>query len=469
MRFYVVILAAGRGKRMNSLKPKVLHEVLGRPMIQYTLDAVKPLNPGKIIVVVGNAAEEVKNRINDSSVSFVVQKKLLGTGNAVSEAMAALKDVKDSTIVILNGDSPLMTSRTLRGLLTEHKQNKNAFSFLSFVDESVSGYGRVLRGKDNRVSGIVEEKHATASDRKVRELNSGVYAMEPFVLRYLNRLKRHRLSGEYYITDIVGIVSKAGKKVDAFDCPSEEVMGVNTRMELYKVSEILNRRIVSRWMGKGVTFINPGATIVHPGVSIGKDTVIYPNTFLEGNTSVGKNCVIHSGVRICDSVLGEGVVVKDCTVIEKSRIKDMAALGPFAHLRPLNVVGKNVKIGNFVELKKAEIGDGTKASHLSYIGDAFVGENVNIGAGTITCNYDGYKKHITRIESGVFVGSDSQLIAPVNIGEGAYVAAGSVVTKDVPAGSLAITRVKQRNIEGWAHKKLKVKSEKLEVKEEGND
>ncbi len=453
MKFCAVILAAGRGKRMNSLKPKVLHEVLGRPILQYTLDAVKTLNPAKIVIVIGSGAEDVRKRINDEAISFVIQEKLLGTGNALAEAKNALIGIGDSTIVVLNGDSPLITAETLEGLLKKHKNDKNYFSFLSFIDDSVSGYGRVLRDKNGKVISIVEDKHTTSENRSIKELNGGVYAMEPDILNCLSRLKKHGSSGEYYITDIVDIASKLGKRVNTYNCPSREIRGINTRAELHQVSEMLNSKIISEWMEKGVTFISSAATLVHPSVSIGKDTIIYPNTYLEGNTSIGKNCIIYPGARICDSVLGNGVLVKDCTVIENSKIEDMSTIGPFAHLRPHSALGRNVKIGNFVELKKAVIGDNTKASHLSYLGDAIVGENVNIGAGTITCNYDGQKKHITKIDSDVFVGSDSQLVAPVTIGKGAYVAAGATVIKNVPPGALAISRVKQRNIENWAKKR----------------
>ncbi len=453
MPFCAVILAAGRGKRMNSLKPKVLHKVLGRPMLQYIIDAVKVLGPAKIIIVVGNGAEEIKKIISDENISFIIQEKLLGTGNALAEVKNAVRDIRNSTIVVLNGDSPLITSETLKGFLKKHKSDENHLSFLSFIDDSVSGYGRVVRDINGKVINIVEDKHAAPEVRNIKELNGGVYAVEPEILNYLNRLKKHKASGEYYITDLVGIASEHGRKVSAYDCPPEQIKGVNTRAELHQVSEILNSRIISEWMKKGVTFISPATSIVHPSVSIGKDTVIYPNTYLEGNTSIGKGCVIYPSARISDSMLGNRVIVKDCTLIEQSRIRDMSTIGPFAHLRPYSTVGINVKIGNFVELKKAVIGDNTKASHLSYLGDAVIGKNVNIGAGTITCNYDGQKKHTTRIDPGVFVGSDTQLVAPVTIGEGAYIAAGATITKNVPAGALAISRVKQRNIEGWTKRK----------------
>lgn len=454
----VVILAAGKGKRMRSLRPKVLHEVLGKPIIQYVIEAVKGLKPQKIAVVIGGGADEVKKQINNKSVLFVKQRKLLGTGNAVAEAKTVLKDSGKSTILVLNGDSPLITSKTLKDFLKKHRGNKNDLSFLSFIDNS-SGYGRVLRNSKKSVIGIVEDRHATASEKKnIKELNGGVYAIEPEVMNYLNQLKKHVSSGEYYITDIVGIASERGKKIDAYVCPSEEVRGINTRAELCQALEILNRKTISGFMQRGVTFIDPSASTVHSSVSIGMDTIIYPNTYLEGNTSIGRDCVIYPGSRICNSIIGNSVSVKDSTLIENSIVRNGSIIGPFAHLRLNSCIGHNVKIGNFVEIKKSVIGDGTKASHLSYIGDAIVGKNVNIGAGTITCNYDGKRKYITRIGSDVFIGSDSQIIAPVKIGSGAYVAAGTTVTKNVPAGALAVSRVKQENIKDWNIKRqLKVK------------
>ncbi|MBI4653925.1 MAG: bifunctional UDP-N-acetylglucosamine diphosphorylase/glucosamine-1-phosphate N-acetyltransferase GlmU [Nitrospirae bacterium] len=460
MNVCVVILAAGRGKRMMSSKPKVLHLILGKPMIQYTIDAVKELRPRKIIIVVNSGAEEVKKQISNSHVSFVFQKELLGTGNALLGAKKELTDINDNTIIVLNGDSPLITSKTLKELLKNHRHSKNDLSFLSFIDESLSGYGRILRDERGRVSSIVEDKHATLSEkRKAKELNAGVYAMQPELLNYIGSLRVHRSSGEYYLTDLIEMLSKNGKKIEAYRCPTEDVRGVNTREDVSQVTEILNMRNISRLMKNGVTFIDPKRAIVHSSVSIGRDTVVYPDTFIEGRTSIGKECIIYPGVRIYESKLGNRVTIKDNTLIELSNIKEGSTIGPFAHLRPHNNIGRNVKIGNFVELKKSIVGDGTKAQHLSYLGDAIIGEDVNIGAGTITCNYDGIKKHTTVIGSGVFLGSDSQLIAPVEIGKGAYVAAGTTVTKNVPSHALAIGRVKQENIKDWAIKKqLKVQS-----------
>lgn len=461
MNLTVVILAAGLGKRMKSKTPKVLHEILGRPMIQYVIDAVKTLKPAKTIVVIGNGAEEVKERLDDGHLTFVLQENLLGTGDALS---IAKKELLKGTVLVLNGDGPLITVKTLRGLLAKHKRNKNMLSFLSFIDESMSGYGRIFRDDSCRVAEIVEDKHATSSEKnRFNELNGGVYVMETKALEYLSKIKKNSTSGEYYLTDIIGIISKSGKSLEAYNCPSEEIRGVNSREELYEISNILKRRIISNLMKKGVTFIDPNRTLVHVSVSIGKDTVIYPNTYLEGRTSIGRNCTIYPGSRICDSTVGNKVIVKDNSLIVESRIKDRASIGPCAHVRPASVIGCDARIGNFVEVKKANIGAGTKASHLTYIGDADIGPGVNIGAGTITCNYDGKKKYETVIGSGVFIGSDSQLIAPVTIGKDAFVAAGSTITENVPSGALAISRTKQKNIENWNKRKTGVKGDRKKV------
>lgn len=462
MKLSAVILAAGMGKRMYSDTPKVLHEALGRSMIHYTLDAVNQLKPAKSVVVVGNGADQVMDRIDNGCLAFVLQKKLLGTGNALS---IARKKLDKGTVLVLNGDCPLITVRTLKSLLTKHRRNKNVLSFLSFEDDSMTGYGRVFRDDRGGVVGIVEDKHATPEEkRKFRELNGGVYVMETGVLKYLDRIKKNPASGEYYLTDLIEIITRAGKKLNAYKCPSEEIRGVNNRKELYEITEILKSRVISKWMNRGVTFIDPDTSLVHPSATIGKDSIIYPNTYLEGMTAIGRKCIIYPGSRIIDSSLGNEVVIKDNTLIEESRIGNGAVIGPCAHLRPANIVGRRAKIGNFVELKKSRIGDGTKASHLSYLGDADIGSGVNIGAGTITCNYDGKNKYKTVIESGVFVGSDSQLVAPVTIGSDAYIAAGTTITKNVPSGALAITRTKQRTLANWTERKAGVKSKESGVK-----
>jgi bifunctional UDP-N-acetylglucosamine pyrophosphorylase/glucosamine-1-phosphate N-acetyltransferase len=464
MHLSVVILAAGLGKRMKSNTPKVLHEALGKPMLQYVIDAVKPLTPEKIIIVIGNGADDVKKRFRDERVTFVLQKKLLGTGDAV---MTAEKHIKRGTVLVLNGDGPLITTRTLRGFLSKHNRRGNTLSFLSFRNDSLSGYGRVFRDEAGKVTGIVEDKHASPAERlKFKELNGGVYLIDSDALHYLKGIKKNSASGEYYLTDIVGMVSKSSDRLEAYECPSEDILGINSREDLFNVSRVLRKRILSKWMDKGVTFIDPNASLVHSSVSIGKDTVIYPNTYLEGSTSIGQGCTIFPGSRICDSTLGKQVTIKDNTLIEKSRIYDGASIGPCAHIRPDSVIGRDAKIGNFVEVKKATIGTGSKASHLTYLGDAEVGPGVNIGAGTITCNYDGKNKLKTVIESGVFIGSDTQLVAPVKIGKDAYVAAGATITNDVPSGALAISRAKQNNVENWIKRKREVRSKELRVRGE---
>ena len=458
MKLSVVILAAGLGKRMKSSIPKVLHELLGKPMLQYVIEAVRPLRPAKIIVVVGNGADEVKKKFSRDNVTFVLQKKLLGTGDALA---AARREIGSGTVLVLNGDGPLITTATLRGLLTRHRRSGNRLSFLSFRNDALSGYGRVFRDPRGKLTGIVEDKHASPAERSTfRELNGGVYLMNTEVLRSLKRIKRNSQSGEYYLTDIIGMVHRSGHALNAYECPAEDILGVNSREDLYRAARILRRRIVSEWMKKGVTFLDPETSIVHSSVSIGRDTIVYPNTYLEGSTTIGKGCVIYPGSRILDSILGDDVTIKDNTLIEESRIKSGASVGPCAHLRPQSVIGRNAKIGNFVEVKKSTIGNGSKASHLTYLGDAEIGSGVNIGAGTITCNYDGKNKLKTVIEQGVFVGSDSQLVAPVTIGRGAYVAAGATITMDVPPGSLAISRSPQKNIEGWVRKKSEINNKK---------
>jgi bifunctional UDP-N-acetylglucosamine pyrophosphorylase/glucosamine-1-phosphate N-acetyltransferase len=464
MKLSVVILAAGLGTRMKSSIPKVLHEALGRPMLQHTIDAVKKLKPEKTVVVIGRGAQAVKDRVKEDGLTFVLQKNLLGTGNAL---LTAKKELGKGMVLVLNGDCPLITTRTLKKLLANHKRGRNMLSFLSFIDDSMSGYGRVFRDENGRVTGIVEDKHASPDEkRRFTELNGGVYVMETEILNHLGRIKKNRSSGEYYLTDIVDIVAKSGKKLNAYDCPQEEIRGVNSRKELHEITEILKRRVVLQWMERGVTFIDPDTSNVHVTVTIGRDTVIYPNTCLEGATRIGRDCTIYPGSRICDSILGVEVTIMDNTLIKESRIRKGASVGPFAHLRPGSDIGSNAKIGNFVEVKKSNIGDGTKVSHLSYIGDADIGRNVNIGAGTITCNYDGKEKFRTKIESGVFIGSDTQLVAPVTIGKNAYVAAGATITRNVPSGGLAISRARQRNLKDWAAKqtasnKAKVKKKKI--------
>lgn len=461
MKIACVILAAGLGKRMNSPVPKVLHRICGTTMLRSVLNTVKKLRPERIIIVAGIHIDSIKKAIGSDDVLFALQKDAKGTGHALLCAGDNLKDFKGD-IVVLNGDSPLVSPHTIRRLLSLHRKDKNMLSVLSFKTERPGNYGRIVREETGRVLSIIEDKEAGRLHKRIKEVNSGVYVINRDALYLLEEIKINRSKGEYFLTDIVAASSRRGLKTSAYCIGTEEeFMGVNTREELYRASLLMKKGIIDKWTVRGINFLDSDSVFIHYDVSIGKETTIYPNVHIEGNTKIGRGALIYPNVRIRDSDIGNGVVIKDSTVIEGSRIKDRAAVGPFSHIRPGSEIGAEVRIGNFVELKKTVIGKTSKASHLSYLGDAIIGDSVNIGAGTITCNYDGGKKHLTVVEDGVFVGSDSQLVAPVRVGKGAYIGAGSTITKDVPMGALAISRVEQKNIKDWAKKRrLKIKNEK---------
>jgi bifunctional UDP-N-acetylglucosamine pyrophosphorylase/glucosamine-1-phosphate N-acetyltransferase len=467
MTLSCVVLAAGLGTRMNSKLPKVLHKVCGIPMIRAVINTAEKLRPDRIVVVVGRQGELIKASLDHEGVVFALQREPKGTGHALRCARPLLGGTGD-VIIVLNGDTPLLRSGTIKRFLNLHKRNGTAISVLSFRAQNPDSYGRIVRDGSGRILSIIEERDADAVQRKIDEVNSGVYALNYEALDVLDAIKINKGKGEYYLTDIVAAASRNGLRTAAYCIGSEEdFMGVNTRGELYKASGLMRKRIVEEWMHKGVIFLDTESVFIHPDVSIGKETTIYPNVYLEGRTTVGRDSLIYPNVRLRDSSIGNGVVIWDSTIIEGSRIKDRASVGPFARIRPGSEIGVEARIGNFVELKKAAIGKGSKASHLSYIGDATLGRDVNVGAGTITCNYDGTKKHKTEIGDNVFIGSDTQLIAPVHVGKGAYIGAGSTITRDVPAMSLAMSRVKQWNIEGWARKRQsKAKNKKLKFKGE---
>ena len=471
MKIAGVVLAAGLGKRMNSSTPKVLHTIYDAPMIQYVLQRMNELKPQKVIVVVGKHFRGIKNTIKQiDSISFVHQREAKGTGDALLKATQTLKGFRGTALVI-NGDTPLIRRETLERFLSLHRQKRNAVSVLSFVARDPSSYGRVIRDEVDKAVSIVEDKDATVKQKGIKEVNSGIYAIESEAVPLLKEIKLNKSKGEYYLTDIVGIAKDKGIRADAFCIGSEdELMGVNTQGELEKVRQIMRERIIERWQNEGVNFIDCRSVFISSKVRIGKGTEIYPNVYLEGNTRLGKGCTIYPNVRIQDSIIEDEAIIKDSTLIEGSVVRKKASVGPFARLRPGSQIGEEARIGNFVEVKKSFIGSNTKAGHLSYIGDARIGSNVNIGAGTITCNYDGYKKYITVIEDEVFVGSDSQFIAPVKIGKGAFIGAGSTITEDVPSMALALSRIEQQNIKDWVIKRqLKVKSEKLKVKKKANN
>lgn len=456
-----VILAAGRGKRMKSKRAKVLHPIAGRPMILYSVETAKQLPSAKIVVVVAHQAEAVKAVLEDRPVEIVHQGRPLGTGHAVLQTLPVLADFK-GPVLILNGDVPLIAVETLQSMLKLHRDQAADLTLLTATLSDPEGYGRVIRDPDGDPIAVVEEADATPVQRAVREVNTGFYLVNaPFLFEVLKELKSDNAQKEYYLTDIIGAAVRMGRKLGTVSARDpDEVMGINSRADLARTEKAIARRIAGRHMREGVTLMDPETTWIEADVMIGRDTVIYPGVRIEGASRIGEDCIIHSHTRISNCRIGDGVTVKDSCVLAESVIQDGAAVGPFAHLRSGTVLHKGAKVGNFVETKKAELGEGSKANHLTYLGDAVIGKEVNIGAGTITCNYDGVNKHRTVIEDEVFVGSDTQFVAPVRIGRGAVIGAGSTITKDVPPGSLAISRVPQEIKKDWAKKKKKIKGKK---------
>jgi bifunctional UDP-N-acetylglucosamine pyrophosphorylase/glucosamine-1-phosphate N-acetyltransferase len=451
---HIVILAAGKGTRMKSALPKVLHRAGDRPLIDHVLRTAASLSPASIVVVVGHQADMVKESLGKRpGLSFAVQDPQLGTGHALLQAEPLLRDAT-GTLVLLSGDVPLLRADTLASLVRRHEKRQAAATVLTAVVPSPDGYGRIVR-QDGQIAAIVEHKDAAPAQREIREINSGIYAFDIAPLfSALREIGSSNVQGEYYLPDLVRIYRRRGLTVETvkLDDPGE-ILGVNSRRELADVSAILRSNKSDELMTSGVTIVDPPTTFIGVDVAIGPDTVIHPGVYLEGATRIGSNCEVQSGVRIVDSTIDDGVQINNFCLILNSHVSRGARIGPFAHLRPQSDVGEDAHVGNFVELKKTTFGRGSKANHLAYLGDATIGEAVNIGAGTITCNYDGTLKHPTVIEDGAFIGSDSQLIAPVRVGKGSYVAAGSSITDDVPPGSLAIARGKQVNKEGWVRKK----------------
>ena len=460
MKPTVVILAAGLGTRMKSGIAKALHPVAGMPLVRHVLKAAADLDPEKTILVLGHQADKVRNAAGSHGVEIVLQVEQLGTGHAVMQAREAFSEAR-GPVVILCADTPLLTGGTLRAALELHRKSRAAVTLITAALADPFGYGRVVRNRGG-VMRVVEEKDATAAQKKIKEVNAGIYCFDrQFLLASLDLLDKDNAQGEYYLPDTIELAKKKKRAVAALVCGDpDEVMGVNSRYDLSRAEQVMRRRINRRWMAEGVTLFDPESTFVGIEASLGRDVVIYPNVRIEGKTKIGDACMIYPGSRIIDSTISNAVLVKDCSVIEESDIASGASIGPFAHLRPGSVIGADARIGNFVEIKKSTIGAGSKANHLSYIGDATVGRDVNIGAGVITCNYDGYEKYRTVIEDGVFVGSDAQLVAPVTIGKGALVAAGTTITRDVPADALAISRVPQDIREGFASRRRRMKQKR---------
>ncbi|MBI3597547.1 MAG: bifunctional UDP-N-acetylglucosamine diphosphorylase/glucosamine-1-phosphate N-acetyltransferase GlmU [Nitrospirae bacterium] len=463
MTIATVILAAGLGKRMKSKRAKVLHAIAGRPMILYSVETARRLPSDKILVVVAHQAEAVKQVLERQPTQIIHQGRPLGTGHAVLQTQSALANFP-GPVLILNADVPLITVETIQSMLKTHQDRGDELTLLTATFSNPKGYGRVIRNPDGDLISIVEEADATPAQRALREVNTGFYvANAPFLFSALKELTSDNSQQEYYLTDIVQIAVRQGLKSGAVQAPdSEEVTGINTQADLARIERAVRRRIAERHLSEGVTLLDPPSAWIDADVTIGRDTLIYPNVHLEGASRIGEDCVIHSHTRINNCRLGTAVTVMDSCVLTESVLEEGATVGPFAHLRAGTVLHKGAKIGNFVEVKKTEMGEGSKANHLTYLGDAAIGKEVNIGAGTITCNYDGVNKHQTIIEDHVFVGSDTQLIAPVRVGRGAVIGAGSTITRDVPPDSLAVGRARQEIKKGWARRRKKAKGKDKE-------
>jgi bifunctional UDP-N-acetylglucosamine pyrophosphorylase/glucosamine-1-phosphate N-acetyltransferase len=461
-----IILAAGEGKRMRSRRPKVLHPLCGRPLIGYALRVARTVADRLIMVVSPNARDIAT--VAGADVTIVEQRERLGTGHAVQEARTACGG--DPTILVLPGDMPLLTSETFERLVAHHAASDAAVTLVTAQVADPQGYGRILR-HHGRVMRIVEERDATDDQKRIAEINTSVYCFDACRLwPALDQVKPDNDQGEYYLTDVIGIIARAGGRIEAVTVHDPtEALGVNDRRQLATAAAIQRRRILDRLMESGVTIIDPATTYIEDTVTIGPDTIVEPQVFIEGATVIGEECVVQAGCHIRSSRLGERVLLKPYCVLTDAVVEDGVHLGPFCHLRPLAVIGRGAHIGNFVEVKKSRVGRGSKASHLAYIGDATVGDGVNIGAGTITCNYDGVAKHETRIADGVFVGSNATLVAPLVIGAGAYVAAGSTITRDVAPGALALGRGQQVEKPGWTERKARERAAKRNVEKPRRD
>ncbi len=449
----VILLAAGLGKRMRSDLPKVAHPIGGKPLISFPLRAARSLSPERIAVVVGYGEDKVRRACGDEAVTWVRQNRQSGTGHAVRCAEEVFHGFPGE-LLILSGDVPFISCECLAGLVGRHREGQCAVTLLTASVQDPSGYGRILRDGKGEVAEIVEDRDAFDSEREIKEINAGIYAANPkFLFSALEGLSSWNEQGEYYLPDVVEIACRQGRRVGTVQVKdAREILGVNTREELAFMEKALQEKINRKWLEAGVTLKDPGTTYIEEEVSIGKDTVIGPNTHLMGKTKVGERCLIDGSAYVTNCRLRNGVHLMFSVVLSDCDLDEGVKVGPFAHLRPGTNLQRDVHIGSFVEVKNSTVGEGTKANHLSYIGDATLGRETNIGAGTITCNYDGLEKHRTTIGDHVQVGSNSQLVAPVEVGDDAYIGAGSTITKDVPAGSLALSRAGQENMDGWVQR-----------------
>lgn len=450
--FTSVILAAGMGTRMKSKMPKVLHTVCGKPLSKWVIDASKAAGADKVCAVVGHKAETVKEVLGDVC-EFALQAEQKGTGHAVMQAIDVIKNSKGE-VVILNGDTPLITAETINKAIEYHKNNDNQATIITAILDDATGYGRIVRDNDGSVLKIVEQKDASEEEKKINEVNSGMYVFDAQSLVYaLDKITPNNAQGEYYLTDTLEILLSAGKKIGGYAISdNDEIRGINDRVQLNEAEKIMQKRINEYHMRNGVTMRNPESVYIEDGVEIGNDTEICQNVTIKSGTKIGSDCVIGSGSMLDRAVIHDGVDVLSSVILE-SEVDEGTHVGPFAYIRPNCHVGKEVKVGDFVELKNSNIDDGTKISHLTYIGDSDVGKRVNFGCGTVTCNYDGKKKYRTTIGDDCFVGCNTNFVSPINVGDGVYIAAGSTITEDIPENSLSIARARQVNKEGWKDKR----------------
>jgi bifunctional UDP-N-acetylglucosamine pyrophosphorylase / glucosamine-1-phosphate N-acetyltransferase len=461
MPTHIVILAAGKGTRMKSAHPKVLHRVAGVPMIEHVLATAVTLHSETTTIVIGHQAASLQAALaGHRRLAFVVQEPQLGTAHALLVTEPVFRGAT-GTLVLLSGDVPILSADTLKTLVERHEQAGAAATVVTAAVPDPHGYGRIIRSGE-RIARIVEERDASPAEREIREINSGIYAFRiDGLFDAIRSIAAQNAQREYYLPDLIALYRERGLVVETVTVSNpDEIRGINSRRELAEVSRLVRERKTAELQAAGVTIEDPATAYIDPTVTIGPDTIIRPGVSIEGQTTIGAGCEIHSGVRIVDSTIGDRVVILNHSLINKSRIGNEAQIGPFAHLRIDVDLLDGARVGNFVELKKTTLGAGSKAMHLAYLGDATIGEKVNIGAGTITCNYDGVTKNPTVIENGAFIGSDTQLIAPVTVGAGAYVGSGATIRENVPAGALAVSAGKQRNIEGWVEQKKAARTRK---------
>lgn len=448
---YAIVLAAGQGTRMKSDLYKVLHPVCGKSMVAHVIDNILDLGASRIVTIVGHGAEKVEETLGSKS-EYALQNEQLGTAHAVQQAEDLLGNLDGTTIVVC-GDTPLIRTETMAALAAHHNESGAKATILTAIADDPTGYGRIIRGKDGRVLRNVEQKDATAEEHQVQEINTGTYCFSNKALfKTLKKVTNDNAQGEYYLPDVVGILQAEGALVSAYIADDfSETLGVNDRVVLSQAEAVMRRRLAEKHMRNGVTIINPENTYISANATIGRDTVLQPGTIIEGNTIIGEKCMIGPNSQLVDSIIGDETSIHSSVVLA-SKVGAKTTIGPFAHIRPESDLGDRVRIGNFVEVKKSTLGEDSKISHLSYVGDAKVGSNVNIGCGAITVNYDGKNKHTTTIENNVFIGCNSNLIAPVTVEEGSFIAAGSTISKDVPKNALAIGRARQENKEDYVSK-----------------